>query len=125
MLLVAGCAALLAAFLLLPLVSMMSYHWTLADLGNKLPRLVHNGAVRSVAWLLLAGMLFTPAWLLLRTCFRCHVSKVERLLPAAFAIVTVFALMVASSPLSPGVGLWLYLVAALAVAVIPSDNHSC
>ena len=121
-LLVAGCAALLAIFLLLPLVNMMSYHWTLADLGHKLPRLVHSGAVRVIAFLLLAGMLLTPVWLVLKTCIRFHASKVERLLPAACALVTAIALMVTSSPLSPGLGLWLYLAVALAVAAI-SPSH--
>ena len=122
MLPVAGCAAMLAIFLLLPLVNMMSYHWTVADLAHKLPRLVHSGTVRFIAILLLAGMLFTPVWLALRTCFRFHASKVERLLPAAIALVTAIALMVICSPLSPGPGLWLYLVVALAVAAI-SPSH--
>lgn len=115
---VAGCAVLLAVFLLLPLVNAMSYHWTIADLARKLPRLVKSDVVRLVAYILLAGMLFSPLWLALRTYFRPLVHQADRLLPAAFALLLAIALMVTSSPLSPGLGLWFYLAIALAVAAL-------
>ena len=115
---IAGCAMLLAAFLLMPLVCLMSYRWPVGDVLYKMPRLVSGDVSRTVGYVLLAGMLLSPVVLALLTGLKNQAAKVWHRLPVLFSVLLVVALLLSSKPVSPAIGLWLYLIVACALAAI-------
>ena len=112
----ASAIVMLAASLLLPLVSLASYRWTVTDLPHKIGCLMDEGIGQAVAYILLLGLLLAPLALAVSLLLRRHAGKTLHLLPAVVAILLTAALLL-SSHLMPGWGLWLYLFFALVPAV--------
>jgi len=112
----AGCAALLVTALLLPLVNLMSYRFTIFDLPHKIGRMVHGDVSQIVGYVLLVGLLLSPIVVALYTWSRGRAPKTVILLPLLFSAVLTVLLLIASKP-SPGVGLWLYLLLAVVISV--------
>lgn len=110
----AGCVAMLAIALLLPLVNLMSYRFTMADLPHKIGRMVKGDVSQILGYVFLVGLLLSPIIVALYTWSRGRAPKTVILLPLLFAAVLTVLLLIASKP-SPGMGLWLYLVVAVAV----------
>ena len=107
---------MLAVALLLPLVNLMSYRFTLVELPHKIERLVQGTASQFVGYVLVAGLLLAPLALLLQTWLGKQGPKLLLMLPLLVAAVLVVVLL-AGKP-SPGIGLWIYLVVAAAVVML-------
>ena len=110
-------AAMLAVALLLPLVNLMSYRFTLFELPHKIQRLVNGGVSQTIAFLLLALLVLAPLCLALVALVRRRVPQWLLGLPAIVSALLVVLLLLASKP-NPGIGLWIYLaLAVISVAI--------
>lgn len=116
-LMLVSCVAMLVSALLLPLVNLKSYRWTMADLPHKISRLVNDNGIRVVAYVLLAAIVITPVVVTLYTGFKGGIPKAVSLLPLLFSLVLTVLLTLANKP-SPGMGLWIYVAVAVVVAVL-------
>ena len=105
-------AAMLAVALLLPLVNLMSYRFTLFELPHKIQRLVNGGVSQTIAFLLLALLVLAPLCLALVALVRRRVPQWLLGLPAIVSALLVVLLLLASKP-NPGIGLWIYLALAI------------
>ena len=103
---------MLAVALLLPLVNLMSYRYTMADLPHKIQRLLHSDTEQTIAYVLFSLLLLLPLTLALSVGFKKRVPRLLALLPALTAGVLLGLLLLATKP-SPGWGLMLYLAVAL------------
>ncbi|MBR3068166.1 MAG: hypothetical protein IKG77_10540 [Prevotella sp.] len=112
-----GCVAMLAVLMALPLVGLMSYRFGLADVLHKMPRLVSSDVTRFVGYVLLLGMALGPVLLGLRGGIADRAKLFERMLPALCALLLTLSLLLSIKPVSPAVGLWIYLVVALLMPV--------
>ncbi len=105
-------AAMLAVALLLPLVNLMSYRFTLFELPHKIQRLVNGGVSQTIAFLVLALLC-----LALVALVRRRVPQWLLGLPAIVSALLMVLLLLASKP-NPGIGLWIYLaLAVISVAI--------
>jgi len=111
----AGCVAMLAATLLLPLVNLQSYRFGFFELPHKIQRLVSGDVGQAIGYVLLFGLLLAPIALALVAWLKGRASKALVLLPLIFAVVLTVLLLIANKP-SPGLGLWIYLAVAAVVA---------
>ena len=107
-----NCALCIATSVLLPLVNLLSYRWTLAEVLHKIPRLVHGGTAQAVGYVLVVGNrgLKLALWR-----HRCGVAV--RLLPLLSALLLAACLLLSSKPVAPGIGLWIYILLALALSM--------
>ena len=112
----AACAVMLLCALLLPLVNVMSYHWGISELPHKLSRLVSNGLARGVGYALLILIVLSPV-ALATAALKGNALKIIVLLPLVAALLFIVVLFLAAPP-TPGLGLWLYLAAAVAAVVV-------
>lgn len=107
-----GCLVMLLATLL-PLVNVKSYHWNILDLPHKIDRLVENASYNMIGKVLVAALVVCPLVVALLTWFKGHASKPVAVLPLLVALAFIVILFMAGSS-TPGIGLWLYAVAAAA-----------
>lgn len=111
-----GCVVMLAVTLFLPLVNLKSYRFTFVELPHKIERLVQGTGSQAVGYVLVAALLLAPLVLLLQVCMGRRGSSVLLVLPLLIAALFVMVLL-AGKP-SPGIGLWIYLAVAAAVAFL-------
>lgn len=111
-----GSAAMLASALLLPLVNLMSYSFTMFDLPHKIERLVKGDVNQLVGYVLLALLALAPLLSGLMALLRKRQPRWLFIVPVVVAAVLLVLLLVASVP-SPAIGLWIYLVLAVFLAL--------
>ena len=111
--------AMLAVALLLPLVNLMSYRFTLFDLPHKIQRLVPGAAPQALAYVLLLA----PVVLSLLTWLKGKAPKGLVALPCCTAALLTTLLLLAKRP-DPGVGLWVYLAVAATLLFTLRRNFS-
>jgi len=112
-----GSLLMLVVALLLPLVNLMSYHFTLFELPHKIQRLVDGTGAQIIGYVLLVGLVLCPLVLGVYTWMKGCVSKTMAVLPLCFSAILTILLLVAKKP-NPGVGLWIYLGLAVVVAIV-------
>jgi len=115
--------AMLAVALLLPLVNLMSYRFTLFDLPHKIQRLVPGAAPQALAYVLLLLLLLAPVVLSLLTWLKGKAPKGLVALPCCTAALLTTLLLLAKRP-DPGVGLWVYLAVAATLLFTLRRNFS-
>ena len=111
---ISGCLVMLLATLL-PLVNVKSYRWNILDLPHKIDRLVDNATYNTIGKVLVAALVALPLIVALVAWLRT--AKHVVLLPLIVALAVIVLLFMAGKP-SPGIGLWLYAVAAIATTAI-------
>ena len=109
---VGGCILMLLATLL-PLVNVKSYRWNIVDLPHKIDRLVENATYNTIGKVLLAALVLFPLVVALAAWLKGRAPKVLAVLPLVAALAIIVILFMAGRP-TPGIGLWLYLIVAVA-----------
>ena len=102
---------------LLPLVNVKSYRWNILDLPHKIDRLVENVTYNTVGKVLIAALVLFPLVLALVTWFKGRAPKLVAVLPLVVALAFIVILFMSGRP-TPGIGLWLYAVAAVATLAL-------
>ena len=98
---------------LLPLVNLKSYRWNILELPHKIDRLVDNATYNTAGKVLVFALVLFPIVVALTAVLRRCVPKVVALLPLLVALALIVILFIAGRP-APGIGLWLYALAATA-----------
>lgn len=114
----AACAVMLLAFLVLPLVDIKSYDKPLSFLLRRHDVIVPKTTERIAAIVILAGMALSPVLLAVRAALAKSPKRWLSVLPLVFGVLLAAVLLISRKPVSPALGIWLYLVAALMVAML-------
>lgn len=114
-----GGSLLMLLATLLPLVNVKSYHWNILELPHKIDRLVDNATYNTVGKVLVAALMVCPLIVVLVTWLKRRVPKLVALLPLLVATAFIVILFMAGKP-TPGIGLWLYTVVAVATLALTS-----
>lgn len=113
---IGGCLLMLLATLL-PLVNVKSYRWNIFILPHKIDRLVQDATYNTIGKILVGALVLCPLIVVLVTWLKNHLPKPLALLPLIVAVAFIALLFMADRP-APGIGLWLYVVAAAVVGAI-------
>lgn len=111
-----GCLAMLLVTFL-SLVNVKSYHWNILDLPHKIDRLVEHTTYNTIGKVLIATLVVFPLLVALIAWFKGRAPKLVASLPLLVALAFIVILFMAR-PTSPGIGLWLYAVVAVATFAI-------
>jgi len=110
-----GSLVLVLVAVLLPLVNLMSYRFTLFELPHKIQRLVDGTGAQVIGFVLLAGLVLCPIVLGMMVWLKGRVAKGVAVLPLCFSGILTILLLMATKP-EPGIGLWVYVSMAAVVA---------
>lgn len=113
----AACAVMLLAFFVLPLIDIKSYDKPLSFILRRSDVMVPKMGERVVGIVLLLGMSLSPVLLAVRAAFARCPKRWMAVLPLVFGGLLAVVLLLSTKPVSPALGVWLYLLAALVVAV--------
>ena len=102
---------------LLPLVNVKSYCWNIFELPHKINRLVENATYNTLGKVFLVALVILPLVVALMAWFKGRVTKPVAVLPLVLALAFIVILFMAG-PSSPGIGLWLYTIAAVATFAV-------
>lgn len=111
-----GCLVMLLATLL-PLVNVKSYRWNIIDLPHKIDRLVEHATYNTLGKVLVGALVVCPLIVALVAWFKGRAPKLVAVLPLLMALALIVILFM-TGPSSPGIGLWLYTVVAIATFAI-------
>ena len=111
-----GCLAMLLVTLL-SVVNVKSYHWNILELPHKIDRVVNHTAYNIIGKVLIAALVVFPLLVALVAWIKGRVPKSVAVLPLLVALAFIVILFMAR-PTSPGIGLWLYAVVAVATFAI-------
>lgn len=113
---IGGCLLMLLATLL-PLVSVKSYRWNILELPHKIDRLVEHTTYNTLGKVLVGALVVFPLIVALVAWFKGRAPKLVAVLPLLMALALIVILFMAR-PTSPGIGLWLYTIVAIATFAI-------
>ena len=102
---------------LLPLVNVKSYRWNIIDLPHKIDRLVEHATYNTLGKVLVGALVVCPLILAMVAWLKGRAPKLVAVLPLLVALAFIVILFMAG-PSSPGIGLWLYAVVAIATFAI-------
>ena len=102
---------------LLPLVNVKSYRWNMLELPHKIDRLVEHTTYNTLGKVLVAALVVCPLIVALVAWFKGRAPKLVAVLPLLMALALIVILFM-TGPSSPGIGLWLYTVVAIATFAI-------
>ena len=111
-----GCLAMLLVTFL-SVVHVKSYHWNILELPHKIDRVVNHTAYNIIGKVLIAALVVFPLLVALVAWIKGRVPKSVAVLPLLVALAFIVILFMAR-PTSPGIGLWLYAVVAVATFAI-------
>lgn len=123
MLTLGGSIVMVLALLLMPLIELKSYEKTIAYILRRGTSLVHNPTERAIGLILLIVMFLTPVYMAVRTAMGKKVQCWITLLPVICSLLLAVILLISSKPVSPALGLWLYLIVALSVMTLHFRNQ--
>ena len=110
---VTSCSALVMLLAtLLPLVNAKSYRWNILELPHKMNRLVGDATYNTIGKVLIVALVALPLVMLLMLWLKGRMSRLLAMLPVLIALALVVILLMVK-PAAPGIGLWLYLAAAV------------
>lgn len=111
-----GCLAMLLVTFL-SLVNVKSYRWNIFDLPHKIDRLVGHATYNTIGKVFVAALVAFPLLVALVAWLKGRAPKLVAVLPLLVALAFIVILFMVR-PASPGIGLWLYTIAAVATFAI-------
>ena len=111
-----GCLAMLLVTFL-SVANVKSYHWNILELPHKIDRVVNHTAYNIIGKVLIAALVVFPLLVALVAWIKGRVPKSVAVLPLLVALAFIVILFMAR-PTSPGIGLCLYAVVAVATFAI-------